>query len=92
MYSPETVKIAILYIFNVNFTTGYINAEFLGTKGVTYLLCFHLKENRSESLHSYKVMKPKVTTNFMKTGICLASFLDSFWMKVVHFINNLLNL
>ena len=88
MQFPKTAKITIWFIFFVNFNTGYTDDEILGRERITYRLCFHLKKNHSKSANSSRVIKPKVTPICMKTGLCLASFLDMFWIKIGQFINN----
>ena len=90
MQFPKTAKIAIWFIFFVNFNTGYTDAEILGRERITYRLCFHLKKNHSKSPNSSRVMRPEVTAIFVKTGLCLASFLDVFWIKIVQFVNIIL--
>ena len=86
----KNIKFAICHFFRVNFGTGYTDAEFLGRERITYRLCFHLKKNHSKSPNSSRVIKPKVTPICLKTGLCLASFLDMFWIKIGQYIKYLL--
>ena len=79
-----------LALFLVNFGTGYTDVEYMGRERITYQLCFDLKKNHSKCPNSSGYIKPKVTPICMKTGLCLASFLDMFWIKIGQFINNLL--